>query len=172
MICPRSAILHSAAASIVEGTLRVDRFHRREDRHLRLTMRPSAWARSMAFWTMSTLSSSVGQMLTAASVMMSGWSRGWHVHDEAVADAPVGAQPRVALHHGAHQLVGVEAALHQRLGPPFTPSRRPWRPRAAVRDVNTLITARCPTGTPARLPAIFACRTDQDGPDEPHLLPP
>ena len=31
---------------------------------------PSAWARSIAFWTMCTLSSSVGKMFTAASVMM------------------------------------------------------------------------------------------------------
>ena len=39
-----------------------------------------------------------------------------HVHHEAVADAPRGAQAGVALDHGGHQLVGVQAALHQRLG--------------------------------------------------------
>ena len=55
-------------------------------------------------------------MFTAASVMISasGWPR--HVHDEAVADAPGGADAGVARHHRAHQLVGVKAALHQRLG--------------------------------------------------------
>ena len=40
-----------------------------------------------------------------------------HVHDEAMADAPRGADARVARHDRAHQLVGMEAALHQRLGP-------------------------------------------------------
>ena len=41
---------------------------------------------------------------------------GRHVHHEAVADAAGGAQPALAPHDGAHQLVGVQAALHQRLG--------------------------------------------------------
>ena len=50
--------------------LRIDRLHRREDRHLRRLEAASAWARSIAFWTMSTLSSSVGAMFTAASVMI------------------------------------------------------------------------------------------------------
>jgi hypothetical protein len=39
-----------------------------------------------------------------------------HVHHEAVADAPRSAQTRLAPHHRAHQLVGVQAALHQRQG--------------------------------------------------------
>ena len=38
------------------------------------------------------------------------------VHDEAMADAPRGPKAGVALDHRAHQFVGVEAALHQRLG--------------------------------------------------------
>ena len=70
MIWPRSAILHKAAASIVEGTFGLtvsiaDRIATRTG------STRSARARSMAFWTMWTLSSSVGAMLTAASVMMS-----------------------------------------------------------------------------------------------------
>ncbi len=44
-------------------------------------------------------------MLTAASVMIS----------EAVADPPGGANAGFARHHGAHQLVRVQAALHQGL---------------------------------------------------------
>ena len=39
-----------------------------------------------------------------------------HVHDEAMADAARGADAGLARHHGAHQFVGVQAALHQRLG--------------------------------------------------------
>ena len=53
------------------GHLRVDRLHRRQDRDAHLRRRRSACARSIAFCTMSTLSSSVGAMLTAASVMIS-----------------------------------------------------------------------------------------------------
>ena len=41
---------------------------------------------------------------------------GRHVEHEAVAEAARGAQPGVALHHLTEQLVGVQAALHQRLG--------------------------------------------------------
>ena len=40
-----------------------------------------------------------------------------HVHDEDVADPAGGAQARLAGHDLAHQLVGVQAALHQELGP-------------------------------------------------------
>ena len=70
MIWPRSAILHSAAASSVAGIFdvtvstaaRIATFGR---------ARPSEMARSIAFWQMSTLSSSVGAMLIAASVTIS-----------------------------------------------------------------------------------------------------
>ena len=67
VICPRSAILQRAAASIVAGIFevtvstaaRIATFGRSS---------PSEIARSIAFWQMSTLSSSVGAMLIAASV--------------------------------------------------------------------------------------------------------
>ena len=73
VIWPRSAILHNAAASMV-------------DRMSGLTVsiaeriatlgdsRPRVRARSIAFWTMSILSRSVGAMFTAASVMISACS--------------------------------------------------------------------------------------------------
>ena len=115
MIWPRSAILHSAPASIVDGTFGLtvsiaDRIA------TRTSGTRSACARSIAFWMMSTLSSSVGAMLTAASVTISVSAYDGHVHHEAVADAPRGAQARLAPDDRAHQLVGVQAALHQRLG--------------------------------------------------------
>jgi hypothetical protein len=62
---------------------------------------------------MSAFSCSVGAMLIAASVMMKGPRIERRLHHEAVAHAPAGAQP--AGDHCAHQLVGVQAALHQRL---------------------------------------------------------
>ena len=70
VIWPRSAILQSAAASIVDGmfgfTVSVaERMATRTSANL------SAVARSIAFWMMSTLAASVGAMLTAASVTIS-----------------------------------------------------------------------------------------------------
>ena len=70
VIWPRSAILQSAAASIVAGIFvvtvstaaRIATFGRST---------PKVRARSMAFWATSALSSSVGAMLIAASVTMS-----------------------------------------------------------------------------------------------------
>jgi len=40
---------------------------------------------------------------------------GRHVHDEHVADAPLGPQTGFGGGHRAHELIGVEAALHQQL---------------------------------------------------------
>ena len=41
-----------------------------------------------------------------------------HVHDEAVADPAGGPNAGLSRHHGSHQFVGVQAALHQRLDTP------------------------------------------------------
>ena len=70
VIWPRSAILHSAAASMVEGIFVVtvstaDRIATRGG------SMPMPFQRSMAFWTMSRLVSRSGKMLIAASVMNS-----------------------------------------------------------------------------------------------------
>ena len=42
-----------------------------------------------------------------------------NVHDEAMADPPLGANAGVTGDHRAHQLVGMQAALHQRRGLAF-----------------------------------------------------
>ena len=67
MICPRSAILHRAAASRVAGI-----FEFTVSTAARIATfgcsTPREMARSMAFWQMSTLSSRLGAMLMAASV--------------------------------------------------------------------------------------------------------
>src|SRR3569833_3125748 len=69
VIWPRSAILHRAAASIVEGTLGLT-----VSMALRMATRgswtPSACDRPKAIWMMSTFSSRLGAMFTAASVMI------------------------------------------------------------------------------------------------------
>ena len=112
MICPRSAILHSAAASIVDGIFDVT-VSTAERIATRGVPRPICVNRSIAFWTMSRLVSRSGAILIAASVTnrVSGCR---HVHDEHVADPARGAQP-VLGGHRAHELIGVQAAFHQQL---------------------------------------------------------
>ena len=77
---------------------------------------PKACARSMAFWTMSTFPRASGAILTAASVIISasGWP-GTSMMKQWLMRRAVRI-PRVPRHHCAHQLVGVQAAFHQRLG--------------------------------------------------------
>ena len=53
---------------------------------------------------------------------------GRHVHDEDMTDAPRGAQAGLARRHLAHQLVGVQAALHQQLALAPRGSARPPSP--------------------------------------------
>ena len=67
VIWPRSAILQSAAACSVDSIFDVTVSTAESTATLGFSM-PSVRARSIAFCTMSTLSSSVGKMLTAASV--------------------------------------------------------------------------------------------------------
>jgi hypothetical protein len=70
VICPRSAILHSAAASKVDGTSGFT-VSIAERIATRTSVAPRSRLRSIAFWTMSTFSLSVGAMLIAASVTIS-----------------------------------------------------------------------------------------------------
>ena len=114
VICPRSAILQSAAASIVAGIFELTVSTAARIATFGVST-PSDIARSIAFWQMSTLSSSVGAMLMAASVTIEHLVIGRHVHDEDVADAAARAQARLARDDRAQQLVGVQAALHQEL---------------------------------------------------------
>jgi hypothetical protein len=138
VIWPRSAILHSAAASMVDGTFGLtvsiaDRIA------TGLARSPAHGARSMAFWTMWTLSSSVGKMLTAASVMISARSIGRHVHHEAVADAPLGAQAGVALGTTAAISSSVCRLPFISASPcPRAPGAPPSRRGLAVRGVDKL----------------------------------
>ena len=71
LIWPRSAILHSAAASKVEGMAGLTTSTALRMATLGSSI-PMAWHSSMAFWQMSAFSASVGEMLMAASVMNSG----------------------------------------------------------------------------------------------------
>jgi hypothetical protein len=70
LICPRSAILHSAAASMVAGIFDVTVSTAARIATFGLS-RPREAERSIAFWQISALSSSAGKMLIAASVTMS-----------------------------------------------------------------------------------------------------
>src|SRR5262249_24656367 len=68
VICPRSAILHSAAASMVDGIFEVTVSTAERMATLGVP-RPVSVQRSMAFCTISRLASRSGKMLIAASVM-------------------------------------------------------------------------------------------------------
>ena len=71
VIWPRSAILQSAAASSVEGSLSVTVSTAERIATFGVLM-PMVRASSMAFWQMSRVSVSDGRMLIAAPVMRSG----------------------------------------------------------------------------------------------------
>ena len=116
VIWPRSAILHSAAASTVDGIFGLTVSTARQDRDAHL-----GEAQRVA---------EIDRVLHDVDLVLEGRRDvdrgvrddqrllvGRHVEHEAVADAARGAQPGVALHHLPQQLVGVQAPLHQRLGP-------------------------------------------------------
>ena len=156
MICPRSAILQSAAASIVAGILELTVSTAARIATFGLST-PRDTARSMAFWQMSTLSSSVGAMLIAAVGDDQHLVIGRHVHDEHVADAAARAQPRLLGHDGTQQLVGVQAPLHQELGLAATNELHRLGGRGvAVRRIDDCVFARGRSRFVSRSPAILA----------------
>ena len=129
----------------------------------------SARARSMAFCTMSTFSSSVGAMFTAASVMISasGWP-GTSITKQWLMRRAV-RKPVSFAHHLGHQLVGVEAALHQRLGLACPHELdRSRRRGVAVRRVDQLV-ARDVELELLRHGLDLRLRSDEDGLDQPEL---
>ncbi len=92
-----------------------------------------------------------------------------HVHDEAVADAPRGAQPRVAPDHRAHQLVGVQAAFHQRFRAPGAHLRHRLVGRLlAERRIDDRERGDVEPGFRGNFPDPRR-GTDQDGRDQPGL---
>src|SRR3954466_6593635 len=123
-IWPRSAILQSAAASIVPGIfgLTVSIAERMATRGV---PSPRARGRAMTLRRVSALVSGAGgvfagpggEMFARAWVKKGGPGEVGHVHDEDVADAALGPEPPLLGDDLAHQLVGVQAALHQQLGP-------------------------------------------------------
>jgi hypothetical protein len=130
----------------------------------RTSLTPSAWARSIAFWTMSTLTSSVGAMLTAASVMISAssWSGTSMMKQWLIRRA---VRRPVSRGHRAHQLVGVQAAFHQRFGAALAHQRDRLRRRvlAVLRvddfdavdvDAPSAATVADPASGPTRIGSI------------------
>ena len=107
--------MHSAAASIVEGTFGIDGLHRRQDRDPHL-VEPQRVRQIDRVLHDVDLPVEVGRDVDGGvgddqRVLVTG-----HVHHEAMADAARRADAGVARHNSAHQLVGVQAALHQSLG--------------------------------------------------------
>ena len=93
-----------------------------------------------------------------------------HVHDEAVADPALRPNSALPRDNGAHELVGVQAALHQRLDParrdePDRLSRR----IVAMRRRDELERADIEPGVSRRVSNAL-WRADQDRIDEPELV--
>ena len=135
VICPRSAILHSAAASIVDGILEVtvstaDRIATRG-----VVPKPACIIEIDRVLDDVALAVEIGEDVDRRIGDEQRLGIGRHVHDEDVADAPVGAQSADLRRDAAHQFVGMQAALHQH----FALARvdqfdAPWRrlPRCAA----------------------------------------
>jgi hypothetical protein len=136
-----AAVGHLAQRGGVDGglDLGIDGFDRREDRHLGFGV-PMMCARSMAFWMMSTFSSSVGSDVDRRVGDHHRARVGRHVHQEDVADAALGAQAGAAGDDLGHQFVGVQAALHQGFGVAAADQRHRHRRRfVAVPDVHDAV---------------------------------
>src|SRR5262249_41938010 len=89
-----------------------------------------------------------------------------HVHDEDVTDAPFRAQASLARRHLAHQLVRVEAALHQELAFRLLDElHRLRRRRMAMRNVDDLEATDVETML-AGYGLNFGGRPDKDGNDD------
>ena len=115
MIWPRSAILHKAAASIVEGTLGLT-VSIAERIATRTSCEPQRVRQIDRVLHDVDLLGEVGGDVDGGvgddqRVLVAG-----HVHHEAMADAARRADAGVARDDGAHQLVGMQAALHQGFG--------------------------------------------------------
>ena len=114
MICPRSAILQRAAASIVEGNLGGHRLDRRKDRNPR-------HSGSERIEKIDGVLNDVALGLEIREDVDGGVGDEQYfgvrrdVHDEHVTDPPGRPQPGRAGGHGPHQLVGMQAAFHQEL---------------------------------------------------------
>ncbi len=171
VICPRSAILHSAAASIVAGIFeltvstaaRIATFGRRHAERHREIDRVLADV-DLVLERRRDVDGGVGddEHLVIRR----------HVHDEDVADAAAGAQPGLLRDDGAEQLVGVQAALHQQLRLAAAHQLHGLRRgRMTVRRVDD---ADGPEAMSARRRDVadLRRRSDEDRRDEPESRPP
>ena len=107
-------------------------------------------------------------MLIAASVMNRAVRVGRHVHEEHMADPARGAQAGLLGHDRAHQLVRVQAALHQELGPAGANQLDGLgRGGVAVRRVDELVAAQISSPNCCGHVADLGRRPDQDRDDQP-----
>ena len=162
VIWPRSAILQSAAASIVEGILDVtvstaDRIATRG------VPKPTCVIEVDGVLDDVALGVEIGEDVDRGVGDEQRLGIGRHVHDEDVADAAGGAQAAALAVTAPHQFVGVQAALHQQLALGLVdqfdaPWRRPRRCGAHRRSRSRQISRPCSAATSL----IFALGPDQD----------
>ena len=115
VIWPRSAILQSAAASMVEGMLGGHGLHGGEDRDLRRS-EPEPGIEIDGVLDDVALCHQIGRDVHRGIGDEQGLRMRGNVHDEDMADAAARSNPCVALHDLRQEFVGVQAALHQELG--------------------------------------------------------
>src|SRR4029453_11518295 len=113
VIWPRSAILHRAAASMVDGILDVT-VSTAETMATRGVPSPACVNRSIAFW-MVALRIEIGEDVDRRVGDQQGLRIRRHIHNEHVANPPRSPQACRGGGHRAHELVGVKAALHEQL---------------------------------------------------------
>ena len=166
VICPRSAILQSAAASMVDGILvvTVSTAERIATRGVPMPM-PDPEVDGVLDDV--ALGIEVGEDVDRRVGDEQRLAVARHVHDEDMADAPVGAQAGGRRRDFAHQLVGVEAPFHQELGLALADQRdRAGGRGVAVRGVDD--------GPPGQVDAMLGGNSadsrlgaDQDRLDQP-----
>ena len=142
VICPRSAILQSAAASMVDGILDVT-VSTAERIATRGVPRPTCGEQVDRVLDDVALGVEVGEDVDRRVGDEQRLRIGRHIHDEDMADPPRRAQAGLAdAVDRPHQLVGVQAALHQQLALALVDQLDGPRGRGfAVRRVDDLETA-------------------------------
>ena len=112
---------------------------------------PRDWARSIAFWQMSTFVTQVRCDVDRCVRHQQRVAEAGYIHHENMGEAASGSQPPFLAQRGAQQIVGVQMPLHQRPYPAFgnhvdSAMRRSQR----FRHIDDLDTAQIRVDVPCR----------------------
>ena len=165
VICPRSAILQSAAASMVDGIFEVT-VSTAERIATRGVPRPICVIQIDRVLDDVALGVEIGEYVDCGVGDEKRLGIGRHIHDENMADAPRRAQARARRGNRPHELVGMQAALHQQLALRLVDEfDRLCGGRIAMRDVDDLELPDVDLVL-ARDGGDLVCRADEDRNDD------